>query len=205
MSHLPRHTFYAKFYFLWQCLVNSPSSFTDLLLPGKIPCGYSGGCDPLYKPPFPFPLNLCDGQYDAPPPDHRLVKDLFPHLLAVLLEGGPKLLVLFGDCLELKEILLSRSHVPPGVSCIQWLITKWVLRLQAQPDVGQLKDRPSSQLPGEELLPAPCCFLFLPGADPRSTPKKPLALCRPNLHHLRICRLGSTSAIAPRVMLGHSH
>lgn len=84
-----------------------------MLLLGKIPCRDSGGFDPS-KRPFHFLLNLHGSQCDIPPDRPLGIKQLFPHLMGVLSEGGPQRSVLFGECLELKETVLSRSCLLPG-------------------------------------------------------------------------------------------
>lgn len=53
--------------------------------------------------------------------------------------------ILFGDCLELKETVLSRSRLLPG-GVLHPMADHWVcLRLHSQPNVGHLKGYPSSR------------------------------------------------------------
>ena len=109
---------------------------------------------------------------------------LVPHLLGMLLVGGPQLAVPLGT-------VLSRLCLPPGVSPPR--ADGWVVGVQAPCSAhcetagGPPGTRASWGLaeafagPASQLLSLPkSCFLFLPDAEPRNGPKKFPALGPPS-------------------------
>lgn len=189
LNVLPAYT-----YILWQAVFSMavscklPKFTLQTTSSSKDACGYSGGCDPPYEALFNFPLNLHDGQYDAPP-GQLLGEGPVPP------SGGSAAGKWASATSPLWGLSQAKGNLPVEVTCPSRGVLPPVADHQVGTKVPHLTlcgttEGPSrSRLPGEELLPARCCFLFLPGADPRSTPKKPLALHPPNLH-LRICLLG---------------